>query len=522
MPILPINTIRFNSDINLRKNNIDDHPEVMPAGKYITNPKNFANPLIDINYGQLLVNKNKATSFKGGVSTLVPKIVGKIPLEDKVSWIVSELLYGDILLVGKNLKFAQELLQKYRNTLKGIIRNIYFVPDASLKETALLFQRNEDGAPHITNLGKDIIKLSIPSNVPVQPKTIPLRQGIGWYALQDSAVFNQNFLLKLNYRPTQDLSPYKEMFSTKYTFNDETKGAIEALNKKTIEALIPQEIKHGRKITFKDVGGLDSVIKRLKRDILFPIKYPAAHDGIQSHGVLLYGPPGTGKSLVAEALANETGAHFIKLNGLELSSKWVGETEKNWRNLFEEARSKQPCIIFLDEFEAVARKRGGQNVYADDTVNQMLTLLSDVEKNNDKIFLITATNNKNLVDPTVLRAGRIGNHILVGPPENIDGTKQIVDIHLKSKPIDLEFDKELFAVKLFKEKATGADIADIIYKAKLYCYDRTGITQKMENGSFRNSDLSGIKIGKEDFDKAFSEFLSGKNNSKRRPVGFNK
>ena len=520
MPILPVNSIKLNSYNNAVRNNIEDHPELIATGKYAA-PKSTA-ILFDANYGKLLINKKDKISFKAGISTIVPKVVGKIPLEEKVSWVVNELLYGDILLVGKNLKYAQELLQKSRNTLKGIVRNIYFIPDASLKEAALLFQRNEDGAPHITNIGKDLIKLSIPSNVPVQPKTIPLRQGIGWYALQDSAIFNQNFLLKLNYRPTEDLSPYKEMFSTKYTFKDETKGAIEALNKKTIESLIPQEKKAGRKITFKDVGGLDSVIKRLKRDILFPIKYPAAHDGIQSHGVLLYGPPGTGKSLVAEALANETGAHFIKLNGLELSSKWVGETEKNWRNLFEEARSKQPCIIFLDEFEAVARKRGGQNVYADDTVNQMLTLLSDIEKNNDKIFLITATNNKNLVDPTVLRAGRIGNHILVEAPENIDGTRQIFDIHTKFKPIAPSFDKEVFVQNLFKEKATGADIADIIYKAKLYCYDRTGITKKMEDGIFKNADLSGIKIEKEDFDKAFSEFLSGKKSSQRKPVGFNK
>ncbi len=518
MQILPISNISLNPKINNEKSKPQEKtPPNIPA------TQSNVNFLTDMNYGVLLVNKKTtAPSFKGGVSSLVPQIVGKIPLEEKVSWIINNMLYGDILLVGKNLKKAQELLKESRNTIKSVIRNIYFVPSSELKDGALLFQRAEDGAPFVTNLGKKMLKLSIPPHVPVTPKIIPLQKGQGWYALQDSSVFRENFLLNINYQPTQDLSPFTEMFSTKYTFKDETKDAIEVLNKKTIESLIPQQEKKGRMISFKDVGGMDFVIKRLKRDILHPIKYPAAHEGIQSHGVLLYGPPGTGKSLVAEALANETGANFFKLNGLELSSKWVGETEKNWRKLFDEAKENQPSIIFLDEFEAVARKRGGQNVYADDTVNQMLTLLSDIEKNNDKVFLITATNNKDLIDPTVLRAGRIGNHIFVGPPENAEGTKQILDIHTKYKPIDKDFDKIAFAKKLFEAKATGSDIADITYKAKLNGYERTGITEKMDKGTFKNSDLNDFKITAEDFEKAFEEFISTKNATSRKPVGFNK
>lgn len=523
MQIQSIKTATTKQYTTFKKKDYTDHPPVIFTGKYSTSP--VSDPIAhDMNYGVLLVNnsmKADKISFKGGISSLVPKMVGKIPLDEKVSWIVNELLHGDILLVGKNLKTAQSLLQESRQVLKSVIRNVYFIPEAKIKDGALLFQRTEEGAPYVTNISKSAMKLSIPPTIPVNPKIVALNKGQGWYALQGSSLFKENFILNIDYHAKQDLSPFKEMFSTKYTFNDETKGAIETLNKKTIEALVPREKKQGRKISFSDVGGMESVIKRLKRDILHPLKYPAAHEGIQSHGVLLYGPPGTGKSLVAEALANETGANFIKLNGLELSSKWVGETEQNWRKLFDEAKSHQPSIIFLDEFEAVARKRGGQNVYADDTVNQMLTLLSDVEKNNDKIFLITATNNKNLIDPTVLRAGRIGNHIFVGPPETPAGVKQILDIHTKYKPIDSSFDKEAFSQKLFEAKATGADIADITYKAKLNGYERSGINEKMDKGTFKNSDLDGFKITAEDFEKAYEEFKAAKNSTIRKPIGFN-
>ncbi len=481
---------------------------------------NATNPLIDVHYSQLFVSKSKL-SFKAGISTLVPKIVGKISLEDKVAWMLNQLLYGDILLIGKNLKKAQELLQHSKKSLMGVINNVYFIPDAKLKDGALLFQRTNEGAPHVTNLGKNLLKINVPPNVPITPRTIPLQQGKGFYALPGSEIFGQNFFMNIKYNTEHDLSSATEMFSTKYSFLEDNRGAIESLNSKTIDLLIPSVRKKGKSITFKDVGGMDSVIKRLRRDILNPLKYPAAHEGVQSHGVLLYGPAGTGKSLVAEALANESGAHFIKLNGLELSSKWVGETEKNWRKLFDEAKSHKSCIIFLDEFEAVARKRGGGNVYADDTVNQLLTLLSDVEKNNNRVYLITATNNINAVDPAIIRAGRIGNKIFVGPPETIQGTKQILDIHTRNKTISEMFDKEEFAKKLFDVKATGADIADITYKAKLYGFDRTGITEKMNNGTFKNMDLAGFKILSEDFEKAFNEFKQTHKSLSRKPIGFN-
>ena len=172
--------------------------------------------------------------------------------------------------------------------------------------------------------------------------------------------------------------------------------------------------------------------------------YPKAFSKNTSHGVVLYGPPGTGKTMLALALANEAEIPFVKLNGLELVDKWVGSSEKNLRNLFAKAKEHQPCIIFLDEFEAIARKRSGDSGgrHDDKFVNQLLTLLSDIEKNNDNIFVITATNRLDIIDPAILRSGRIGTHIEVNLPTTKEAIEQILDIHLKDKPVAKDIQKQ--------------------------------------------------------------------------------
>ena len=255
----------------------------------------------------------------------------------------------------------------------------------------------------------------------------------------------------------------------------------------------------------------------LKKQILYPIKYPEAFkDTMLSHGALMYGPPGTGKTRLAAALANEADINFIKMNGLEMESKWVGESEENWRKLFEAAKEEQPSIIFLDEFDAVAKERGGQDVYGDKVVNQLLTLMSDLEKDGDDVYVIAATNKKDNIDKAILRSGRFGVHIPVELPDE-KGVRQILDIHLKGKDIDADIDK--LSKKLFERKASGSDIAAVVTSAKTNSYDRNGIYQKMENGTFSPKDLEGVKINQQDFVKAIENVFSM--TKKRNPIGFN-
>lgn len=279
-----------------------------------------------------------------------------------------------------------------------------------------------------------------------------------------------------------------------------------------------------KKISFKDIGGQREVLKQLSKKILFPIRYPEAFKSKEiSHGIILYGPPGTGKTLMALALANEADVPFYKLNGLELIDSYVGSSEKNFRNLFAKAKKEAPCIIFLDEFDAIARARSGdkQGRHDDKIVNQLLTLLSDIEKEGQNIFVITATNRLDILDPALLRSGRLGTHIEVGLPDTPEAIEQIFNIHTKSKPISKDFKKTEFINKLLKNKVSGADIASIINEALENAYERSGIYKKMERKTFTNNDLKKLEITNEDFDKAIT-FIKKENINARPQIGFNK
>ena len=251
------------------------------------------------------------------------------------------------------------------------------------------------------------------------------------------------------------------------------------------------------KITFASVGGQDGAIDKLKKNVMFPLKYPEAFKNrMLNRGIILYGPPGTGKTLMALALANESDANFIKINASEMTSKWHGESEKNWRDIFSRARKSQPCIIFIDEFDTVAQKRGhnASNNYDDTVANQILAEMSDLEKNGDNVFLIGATNRFDELDSGITRAGRFGTHIEITAPKTIQDVIKIFDIHIKDKPLADDVDKKSAAKIMLDMNVTGADIAAIVNNALENSYNRLGIYEKMENGTFTNDDLKEVKI----------------------------
>ena len=270
-------------------------------------------------------------------------------------------------------------------------------------------------------------------------------------------------------------------------------------------------------ILFEDVVSLDM----LKKEIIFPIRYPEAYANTSlNKGFIMYGPPGTGKTLTAEALANETNAYFIKLNGLEMESKWVGESEENWRVLFDTARVNQPAVIFIDEFDAVAKKRGGVDVYGDKVVNQLLTLMSDVEKNGDDIYVIAATNRPEMLDSAITRSGRFGRSIEMKAPETVEDMINIFNIHTKGRKLDGKLDSKNLSERLLKAKATGADVAYVANKANEKALQRCGIYEKMENGTFSAKDMDSFSISNEDFIAAIDEFSKGRQKTERKPIGF--
>jgi transitional endoplasmic reticulum ATPase len=190
-------------------------------------------------------------------------------------------------------------------------------------------------------------------------------------------------------------------------------------------------------VTYEDIGGLDDAIQKIREMVEIPLKYPQIFErlGIEPpKGVLLYGPPGTGKTLLAKAVANEAGAHFISINGPEIVSKYVGESEEKLRKIFEEAQKNAPSIIFIDEIDAIAPRRDeAQGEVEKRLVAQLLTLMDGL-KARGKVIVIAATNRPDSIDPALRRPGRFDREIEIGVP-NEKGRLEILRIHTRNVPL---------------------------------------------------------------------------------------
>lgn len=220
------------------------------------------------------------------------------------------------------------------------------------------------------------------------------------------------------------------------------------------------------KVKWDDVGGLEGVKKRLKEAVEWPLTNPEMFKKIgikPPRGILLYGPPGTGKTLLAKAVANESNANFLSIKGPEVFSKWVGESEKAVRELFKKAKQSAPSIIFLDEIDALAPKRGmyeGTRV-TDTVVNQLLTSMDGMESMDD-IVIIGATNRPDIIDPSFLRPGRFDELIFTGQPDK-KAREEIYKIHTKEMP--LSDDVSISELAEMSEGFAGADIEALCREA---------------------------------------------------------
>jgi transitional endoplasmic reticulum ATPase len=219
-------------------------------------------------------------------------------------------------------------------------------------------------------------------------------------------------------------------------------------------------------VSWDDVGGLEDVKAKLKEAVEWPLQKPEAFKrmGIRPpRGILLYGPPGAGKTLLAKAVAKESEANFILVNGPSLLSKWVGDSEKAVREIFRKARQTAPTILFFDEIDALVPRRGAgdESRVSERVVNQMLTEMDGLESLND-VVIIGATNRPDIVDPALLRQGRFDRIILTPVPDTV-GRKKIFEIHLKRMPIAGGVDAKKLAE--LTEGYVGADIEGVCREA---------------------------------------------------------
>ena len=235
-------------------------------------------------------------------------------------------------------------------------------------------------------------------------------------------------------------------------------------------------------VSWDDVGGLDELKDELKEAVEWPIKYKDAYDYVDVEspkGILLHGPPGTGKTLIAKALAKMTESNFISIKGPELLSKWVGESEKGVREIFRKARQAAPCIIFLDEIDALVPKRGSagsDSHVTENVVSQILTEIDGLEELNN-VLIIGATNRLDIVDEALLRPGRFDRIIKVPNPDE-KGRQHIFEIHTKKKP--LASDVKIPEIVKITDDFSGAEIAAVANRAAIAALKRY-VSSKSKN-----------------------------------------
>ncbi|MBX4196258.1 CDC48 family AAA ATPase [Candidatus Pacearchaeota archaeon] len=269
--------------------------------------------------------------------------------------------------------------------------------------------------------------------------------------------------------------------------NDDFEEALKVVRPSAMREVLVETPNVG----WEDIGGLDKTKVSLKEAVELPLKSPESFKrlGIRPpRGILLYGPPGTGKTLLAKAVAKESEANFIQVKGPSLLSMWVGKSEEGVRKVFERARQVSPCIVFFDEIDALAGRRGveaGTKV-TERVLNQLLAEMDGLEDLKD-VTIIGATNRPDMIDPALLRPGRFDRIILVDVPD-AESRRKIFDVHLKNTP--LSPDVKVDEMVVHSEGFVGADIEGLIREAALTALRR---------------DQNAKLVTKSDFDDAFKK-----------------
>ncbi len=244
-------------------------------------------------------------------------------------------------------------------------------------------------------------------------------------------------------------------------------------------------------ITWNDVGGLEDTKERMREVVQWPLDYGTIFNDMNlepAKGVLMYGPPGTGKTLMAKAVANESDSNFISIKGPELLNKYVGESEKGVREVFEKARSNAPTIVFFDEIDAIAGERGqmSDSGVGERVVSQLLTELDGLE-NLEDVVVIATTNRPDLIDSALLRPGRLDRHVHVPVPD-IKARRAVLDVHLDGVPVSDDVSLDYIAEST--EGFVGADVEALCREATMAA-TRELINEldpeEVENGEFEET-----------------------------------
>ncbi|ALG82309.1 ATPase AAA [Halanaeroarchaeum sulfurireducens] len=255
-------------------------------------------------------------------------------------------------------------------------------------------------------------------------------------------------------------------------------------------------------ITYEDIGGLDEELEQVREMIELPMRHPELFQqlGIEPpKGVLLHGPPGTGKTLIAKAVASEIDAAFKNISGPEIMSKYYGESEEQLREVFEEAEEEAPAVIFIDEIDSIAPKRGETSGDVERrVVAQLLSLMDGLEERGD-VVVIAATNRVDAIDPALRRGGRFDREIEIGVPDK-KGRKEIFQVHTRGMPLTDEIDLDEFAENT--HGYVGADIEQLAKEGAMNALRRVRPQIDLESDEIDAEILEGIQVTEDDFKQA--------------------
>jgi cell division protease FtsH len=257
-------------------------------------------------------------------------------------------------------------------------------------------------------------------------------------------------------------------------------------------------------VTFNDVAGVDEAKQELTEVVEF-LKYPEKFNSLGARiprGVLLVGPPGTGKTLLARAVAGEAGVPFFSISGSEFVEMFVGVGASRVRDLFEQAKRNSPCIVFVDEIDAVGRQRGaglgGSHDEREQTLNQILVEMDGFDTNTN-VIVVAATNRPDVLDPALLRPGRFDRQVVLDRPD-IKGRREILSVHIKGKPLDKTVDIEAIARR--SPGFSGADLANLVNEAAILAARRN---KKSIGASEFNEAIDRVIAGPERRSRIISE-----------------
>ena len=291
--------------------------------------------------------------------------------------------------------------------------------------------------------------------------------------------------------------------------NTVPKGIVKVTNETDIvikdETVDDEDVGQSEGITYEDVGGIGQQLQKVREMIELPLKHPELFRrlGIDPpKGVLLHGPPGTGKTMIAKAVATEVNAHFKSINGPEIISKYYGESEKQLREIFDEAAENSPAIIFIDEIDSICPKREDVSGEVERrVVAQMLTLMDGMQ-GRDNVVVIGATNRRDALDPALRRPGRFDREIEIGVPDR-DGREEIMDVHTRQMPISEDFEINWVLDNTYG--FVGADLAALVREAAMRALRRYLPEIELEEETIPPEVLEKMEVRMNDFKEAIKD-----------------